>query len=226
MDRGTKDINHAQFMDDTILLGGASLIIAHRFKLELTRYCQASGSKINLRKSQIFGWNINPREMLDISWVLDMDGVVSWDSFNYLGVPIFKLKPMSSAWNPIVDKIKKKITGWGTAWLNLAGKVILIKAMLNSYLLYQCSLILAPVITISQIEGLMISFLWQGGAYGSNKFSLVNWKTVKLPKQEGGLHIRDLRTQNLAMGSKLLWSMLDPKPSWCSTVLRCKYLPG
>ena len=97
MARGIKDINHAQFADDTILLGGASPIIACRFKLALNRYCQASGSKINLRKSQIFGWNINPREMLDISWVLNMDGVVSWDSFNYLGVPIFKLKTKSSS---------------------------------------------------------------------------------------------------------------------------------
>ena len=58
MARGTKDINHAQFADDTILLGGSSPIIACRFKLELNRYCQASGSKINLRRSQIFGWNI------------------------------------------------------------------------------------------------------------------------------------------------------------------------
>ena len=141
-------------------------------------------------------------------------------------MPIFKVKTNSSAWQPIVDTIKSKITGWGTSWLNFAGKVILIKAVLNSYLLYQCSLILAPVKIISQIEGLMRSFLWQGGANGSKKFALVNWKTVKMPKQEGGLHIRDLRIQNLSMGSNLLWSMLDTKPSWCSTMLRCKYFPG
>jgi len=51
MARGTKDINHALFADDTILLGGASRIIARRFKLEMNRYCNASGSKINLGKS-------------------------------------------------------------------------------------------------------------------------------------------------------------------------------
>ena len=76
MARGTKDINHAQFTDDTILLGGASQIIARCFKNEMNRYYHASGSKINLRKSQIYGWNINPREMLDITRVLNMDGVV------------------------------------------------------------------------------------------------------------------------------------------------------
>ena len=83
--------------------------------------------------------------MLDITRVLNMDGVVIWESFNYLGVPIFKYNPKSSSWNPIVEKIKREIMGWRTVWLNLAGKVVLIKVILNNYLLYQCSLLLAPV---------------------------------------------------------------------------------
>ena len=77
MARGIKDINHAQFTDDTILLGGASNIIAQQFKTELNRYCLASGSQVNLRKSQIYGWNINPREMSDISRGLNMGGVTA-----------------------------------------------------------------------------------------------------------------------------------------------------
>ena len=209
MARGSKYINHAQFADDTLLLGGASQIIVRRFKSEINRYCLASGSKINLRKSQIYGWNINPRDMLDISQVLNMDGTISWESFSYLGVPIFKTKSKSSAWTPIVDKIKRKIIGWGISWLNLAGKVILIKAILNSFLIYQCSLLLALVKIITQIEGLIRSFLWQRGDSGGKRIALVNWETVKLPRAEGGLHIRDFRIQNLAMGSKLLWGMLD-----------------
>ena len=75
-------------------------------------------------------------------------------------MPIFKVKTYSSAWQPIVEKIKSKIIGWGTTWLNLAGKVVLIKVVLNNYLLYQCSLLLAPVKIINQIEGLMRTFLW------------------------------------------------------------------
>ena len=111
--RGTRDINHAQFADDTILLEGASQIIARIFKSEMDHYCHASVSKINLKKSHIYGWNINPREMSGISRVLEINGVISWDSFKYLGVPIFKYKPNSLAWNPLVDKIKKEILGWG-----------------------------------------------------------------------------------------------------------------
>ena len=195
-------------------MGGASQIIARRFKAEWNRYCQASGSKINLMKSQIFGWNINSREMLDITRILNMNGVVSWDSFKYLGVPIVKLKSKSLDWNPIVDKIKNKISGWGTIWLNLAGKVVLIKVVLNSFLLYQCSLLLAPGKIINQIEVMLKSFLWNGGNNGGGKkYALVSWKTVKLPRNEGGLQIRDLKHQNLAIGAKLLWNLLKSKPS-------------
>ena len=208
-------------------MGGASQIIACRFKTEMNHYCLASGSKINLRKSQIYGWNLNPREMSDISRILNMDGTVSWDSFKYLGVPIFKLNSKCSDWNPIMEKIKKKIIGWGTAWLNLDGKVMLIKDVLNNYLLYQCSILLPLVKIINQIEVLLRSFLWNGGKNGGGKkYSLVSWKTIKLPRSEGGLQIEDLKSQNLAIGDKLLWNMLDPKPSWCSRVLKNKYFPG
>ena len=152
-----------------------------------------------------------------ISHVLEIDGVISWDSFKYLGVPIFKSKPKSSTWNPLVEKIKNKILGWGAASLNLAGKLVLIKFVLNNYLLYQCSLLLAPSKTIAMIEGLLRSFLWQGGKSGGGKKSaLISWKKIKLPRMEGGLQIRDLKIQNLVMGAKLLWNMVDSKPSSCS----------
>ena len=45
--QGVKDINHAQFMDDTLLLGGAIPIIEKKFKEELDAYAAASGSEIS-----------------------------------------------------------------------------------------------------------------------------------------------------------------------------------
>ena len=61
---------------------------------------------------------------------------------------------------------------------------------------------------------------------GVKKFALVDWKTIKLPWSEGGLQIKDLKSQNLAMGAKLLWNLLEPKSSWSSRVLKKKYFPG
>ena len=103
-----------------------------KFKNELDVYTEISGSIMSLIKSKIFGWNITPREMLDISRILGMEGCTNWEAFKYLGVPIFKSKPKDSHWNLLIDKLKNKINSWGTSWLNLAGKVVLIKAVLAS----------------------------------------------------------------------------------------------
>ena len=61
---------------------------------------------------------------------------------------------------------------------------------------------------------------------GAKKFAFISRKKIKMPRPEGGLQIRDLRIQNLAMGAKLLWNMIDSNPSWCSQVIKCKYFLG
>jgi hypothetical protein len=113
-------------------MGGASLQTTRKFKKELDTYTETSGSALSLTKSKIFGWNITPREMLDISRVLGIEGCTNWEAFKYLGAPIFKTKPKASHWNLLIDKLKNKISSWGTSWLNLAGKVVLIKEVLVS----------------------------------------------------------------------------------------------
>ena len=95
--------------------------------------------------------------------------------------------------------------------------MVLVKEVLNIFPLYQCSLVLPPIIILTSIEILLRTFLWQGGKNkGGKKFALVSWKNIKLPQMEGGLQIKDVKYWNLAMGEKLLWNLLEAKPSWSS----------
>ena len=103
---------------------------------------------------------------------------------------------------------------------------MLIKVVLSSIPIYQCSILLALKGSIALIENILRNFLWNGGKQSRKKLPLVSWEKISKPLLEGGLQLRDLRTQNLAIGAKLLWNMLDPKPSWCSRVLKSKYFPG
>ena len=50
-----KDVNHAQFADDTLLLGAANLNTARNFKTELDYFRNSSGSEINFHKSKVYG---------------------------------------------------------------------------------------------------------------------------------------------------------------------------
>ena len=109
MASNVKDINHAQFADDTLLLGGASIHSARYFKKELDIYREVSGSKINYLKSTIYGWNCSVKELSEIARFLDMEGSWAWDSFKYLGIPIFKAIPKVAHWIPLLDKLKLRI---------------------------------------------------------------------------------------------------------------------
>ena len=112
------------------------MVSSRIFKRDVDLYQEALGSLINCNKSQILSWNCNPREMADISRILGIEGKTHWDDFEYLGVPIFKTALKSSSWLPIIDKIKNRISTWGANWLNPAGKVVLIKAVLSSIPIY------------------------------------------------------------------------------------------
>ena len=89
---GVRSANHAQFVDDTILLGDASTVIAERFKRFLSSFLKASDGKINAAKSKAYGCNFLPGNMARISRTLSFEGLTYWNSFNYLGVSIFKGK--------------------------------------------------------------------------------------------------------------------------------------
>jgi len=172
--QGVKDLNHAQFSDDTLLLGGASIIISRKFKKELDVCKTVSGSQINNLNRKIYGWNCSPREMLDIIRILEMEGFSTWDSFKYLGVPIFKFTPMSSNWLPIIEKLKKKNHAWGALWLNLACKFVLIKSVLLSIHIYQSTLLLSHKSFISKVDTILRHFLWEGGKQNEHRLHLVS----------------------------------------------------
>jgi hypothetical protein len=71
-----------------LLLGGASKIIARRFKLILDQFIQVSGGLINHNKSQIYAWNIKSQVIQGIAQILQFPISVEWKTFKYLGMPI------------------------------------------------------------------------------------------------------------------------------------------
>ena len=104
--------------------------------------------------------------------------------------------------------------------------MVLINSVLTSLPIYQCSVLLAPKTITNKIEELLRRFLWEGGRNNEKKLHLVSWDKIKKPKTEGGLQIRDVATQNLAMGGKILWNMISGKNNWSKQILRKKYFTG
>ena len=72
--RGIDPINHALFADDSLLLGGASLMIARAFNVVFQNFCQSSGALINKSKSGVYGWNVDQCALHRISYFFGFSG--------------------------------------------------------------------------------------------------------------------------------------------------------
>ena len=107
--RGAKNINHALFVDDSLLLGATSLLSATKFKEVLDDYCDATSIKLNKGKCYIYCWNISIYILSAISRCLDFVGSANWTSFKYPGLPIFQKSAFSRDWLPLIDKFKLRI---------------------------------------------------------------------------------------------------------------------
>eukprot|EP00253_Pinus_taeda_P005844 PITA_05844 len=226
IEKGIKEINHSLFTDDTLLIGGASSLMARRFKRILDAFLSASGGKLNNRKCRIYTWNVPPQIQQRISLILDIPVQRNWGSFPYLGLPLAKESVKSEVWTKHIEKMRGLLQGWGASWLNLAGRTILIKAVLSALPIYQYTVIMAPTNAHKHLELIMRIFLWQGGKQETKKFSLVKWDQVTLPYEKGGLSIKLPNLSNQALGLKLIWKILSNKGSWWAEAIKRKYLRG
>lgn len=222
--QGTKNINHSQFADDTLLMGGASITIARRFKKILDQFMAFSSGMINQVKSCVYGWNASHHTIHSIASILRVSHKLEWNNFTYLGMPVGIGPLKTDTWSGILDKIKRKIQHWGSMWLNPAGRLVLLKSGLISLPIYRFSLIQAPMAVHHKMEKALRHFLWQGGKAEKKKFNLVNWKSVIQPLEKGGLGIRSPHLLNLALGAKMVWRLITGDSVWWKAVLEAKYL--
>lgn len=111
--RGIKEINHSLFADDTLLIGGASSLMARRFKRTLDTFLAVSGGLLNNNKCKIYTWNFPLQIMQRISLIMDILVQRNWSHFTYLGLPLAKEIVKSEIWNKQIEKMRGLLQSWG-----------------------------------------------------------------------------------------------------------------
>ncbi|KAE8692137.1 Nuclear transport factor 2 family protein with RNA binding domain [Hibiscus syriacus] len=91
-----------------------------------------SGLKLNLIKSKLFGINITEEELMQ--WASTIGCSVGHFPSKYLGLPLGAKRNTLVLWDPIVQKFYKKLVGWKAKTLSMAGRLVLLKAVLCSLL--------------------------------------------------------------------------------------------
>jgi hypothetical protein len=132
----------------------------------------------------------------------------------YLGVPLHYDNLRREDIQPLVDKMLKKIAGWRGKLLSYAARLVLIKACLASIPVYLLSFIKFPKWTIRTLHTHMANCLWNDNPE-AQKYHLVNWDTVSLLKEFGGLGVPNLTDLNICLlASWIKRYSLDDSKLW------------
>lgn len=78
--------------------------------------------------------------------------------FTYLGVPIVDGKLKGCHFEPLIQKISKKIEGWKSRLLSQGSRLVLLRHVLSSMTLHLLAILNAPKMVIKKIQGMFASF--------------------------------------------------------------------
>ena len=138
-----------------------------------------SGLKINLSKSEMVPVG-NVPHIGDLVEILDCK--VSALPMTYLGLPLGAKFNSISIWDPILEKMERRLVGWRRLYLSKGGKLTLLKSTLSNLPAYFLSFFHLPVGVAAKIERIKRNFLWSGLG-DSHPVHLVKWNTIREPIQ-------------------------------------------
>ena len=214
--------SHLQFVDDTALMGMATICEASNIHKVLDVYLAASGQLINEGKSSIFFFNTPLSIQRLIAHILRFQ--IRILPMLYLGIPISSGRQSRESWQDILDKFRVKVTHWTHRWLSFAGRVQLLQSVIQDLPLYRSMVQVAPMSFVKDLDSLARQFLWAGNL-SSTKWSLVRWEVVCSPKQFGGLGLRQSLLTGTALAAKLYWRWCVEQDQVWARILTQKYLP-
>ncbi|KAJ8436976.1 hypothetical protein Cgig2_012263 [Carnegiea gigantea] len=147
------------------------------------------------------------------------------DLGKYLGVPTINGKVTKETFREVVQRVDKRLSGWKTKCLSLAGRLTLIHSTLSSLPSFIMQMTWLPRSICDELDRKTRRFLW-GGTAMERKTHLVAWNVITLQKDNGGLGIRPMRCLNSALMLKLGWRLHAEPSSLRARVLRHKYCNG
>jgi hypothetical protein len=209
-----------QFADDTILMGEGTQANLWTIKTLLRSFELVSGLKINFVKSKLYGVNIDPIFLAAGATFLSCRSEVI--PFKFLGIPVGANPRRKETWKPVVDAMSKRLCSWNSRHLSYGGRITLINSVLSSLPLYFFSFFKAPRCVLQQLVRLQRNFLWGGGA-DDKRLCWVKWDQVCLPKEQGGLGVKNLELFNMALLSKWKWRFLSDDEAMWADLLRFRY---
>ena len=122
-------MSHLLFTDDTLIFCDADSMQIASLRAILARFEKVSGLRINLGKSKLVPIDV----MHNMDVLVGMLGCrQSSLPLRYLGLPLGAKFKELSIWNPILEKMERRLAGWKRLYLSKGSKATLIKSTFSS----------------------------------------------------------------------------------------------
>ncbi|XP_074348472.1 uncharacterized protein LOC141687180 [Apium graveolens] len=215
-----KDLNisHLLFADDVLLFArGCRESVSHIMD-NLAVFSAWSGLKPSVHKSTSFLCNCD-------------SGFVDWFDSTYsiprgslpvkfLGVPLIASQLCINDCVPLINRMTSKLNSWANLFLSFAGRVMLIKAVLHAIQGFWCSHFILPSAVHRNIQSMLTKFLWKGNI-NQKGGAKVAWEHICLPKDEGGLGLKNMVHWNKARMIHHLLKIISRSPTlWATWINR------
>ena len=129
------------FAEDTILF--CDVVVEQILHVQLLLLCfqAVTGLKVNVQKSE----TVPIGEVNDVHALAKILGCrIGTLPMSYLGMPLGASHKSPSIWNPILEKIERKLAGWKKLYLSKGGRLTLLKSTLFSLPTYFLLLFTIP----------------------------------------------------------------------------------
>lgn len=172
-------LTHLSFADDIVLFPRGDVQSISILYDTLQQFGQCSGLEINLSKTKLFAAGISETELQEM---LQITGFTKGAfPVRYLGTPLVYDKLKNCHFNHLVEKIAKFFNDWSVNSLSYAGRLELLKSVIQGIESFWIQHFPIPSGVLDMINKLCRTFLWAGLK------PKVAWTSICTPKDEGGL---------------------------------------
>lgn len=181
----------SQYADDTTAFVKDEKSLFFLFNV-IRDFERGSGAKLNMAKTEALwlgAWKDRTDKPLGLSWVNKM---------KILGIVFGTVNVDHDNWDPRVSKLEKCVSRWQSRSLSLIGRVLVLNILGLSKLLFVSSVLSPPRWVFDRVKKIIWPFLW------GSRVETVARKSLICSVADGGLGLRDFRTQGQALRLALL----------------------
>lgn len=149
-DNSSLEVSHWQFAYDTITFCDASLYEIENLKSILCWFELISGLKINFDKSEMIGIRVENNFLHLLANAIGCK--IGHFPSKHLGLPLCMGIPKRNLWNPVIERIEKRLSTWKGKLISFGGRITLLKSVRVSIPIYFLSCFRCLIKVVRRIE--------------------------------------------------------------------------